>query len=88
MIAIDLLSMFCSAFWMLLPPRLAHGLVGGISVGMGFSVIGRTPLPERAFGMLTFLQFWLAGRAVMLLPRMIERLGRASCSWGFRPLPC
>lgn len=75
MIAIDGLSVFCTSFDVLLPLRLAHGLVGGISVGIGFSVIGRTPAPHRAFGVLMFLQFWLAGLAVMLLPRLVESSG-------------
>lgn len=75
LVLIDALSPACRGFGLLLGLRLVHGLAGGISVGIGFSVIGRTPAPDRGFGVLMVLQFWLAGLAVMVLPRLAERLG-------------
>lgn len=82
LIALDLLSCFVSGFGPLCALRLAHGLVGGLSVGLGFSVIARTPDPDRAFGMLILVQFGLAGLCVMILPRLIAPLGAAAAFLG------
>lgn len=75
LVLIDAVSPACRGFGLLLGLRLLHGLAGGVSVGIGFSVIGRTPAPDRGFGVLMLLQFWLAGLAVMLLPHLAERFG-------------
>jgi predicted MFS family arabinose efflux permease len=75
MIVLDGLSTQLGDFRNLLPLRLLHGLIGGVSVGIGFSVIGRTPSPDRGFGVLMLIQFWLAGSAVMLLPRLAAQMG-------------
>ncbi len=75
LIALDAVSPACRGFALLLPLRFAHGLVGGLSVGIGFSVIGRTTTPDRGFGVLMLLQFWLAGLSLLLLPRLTAQYG-------------
>ena len=77
MILVDALSTLWGGFGTLLPLRLVHGLIGGVSVGIGFSVIARTPTPDRGFGVLMLVQFWLAGLALMLLPRLVAQRGPA-----------
>jgi len=86
MILIDALSTLWGGFGTLLPLRLAHGLIGGVSVGIGFSVIARTPAPDRGFGVLMLIQFWLAGLAVMLLPRLAAQWGPAVVFLGLAAL--
>lgn len=75
LVTIDVVSPQCRAFALLLPLRFVHGLVGGVSVGIGFSVIGRTPVPDRGFGVLMCVQFCLAGLSLMVLPSLIARYG-------------
>lgn len=75
LIVCDGVSPVCRSFALLLPLRFLHGLFGGLSVGMGFAVIARTPAPDRGFGVLMLLQFWLAGLAVMILPNLAARFG-------------
>ena len=59
----------------LIAARFAHGTVGGMLVGIGFSVIARTRVPDRVFGMLLVVQFGLGGLGVMTLPRLVPLFG-------------
>ncbi|MGH8445261.1 MAG: MFS transporter, partial [Solimonas sp.] len=82
LLALDLLSCFVPGFAALCALRFAHGLIGGLSVGFAFGVIGRTPDPDRAFGMLILVQFGLAGLCVMILPRLIAPFGAGAAYLG------
>lgn len=75
LIAVDIASIWISSFELLLPVRLAHGIVGGVLTGTAFAVIARTAKPDRTFGMLLFVQFGLGGLAVMVLPPLAPAFG-------------
>jgi MFS transporter, DHA1 family, inner membrane transport protein len=75
LIAVDIASIWISSFEVILPVRLAHGVVGGVLTGTAFAVIARTAKPDRTFGMLLFVQFGLGGLAVMVLPPLAPVFG-------------
>ena len=75
LICADLLSILIHQATPLIAARFAHGIVGGMLVGIGFSVIGRTRVPDRVFGMLLVVQFGLGGLGVMTLPRLVPLFG-------------
>jgi MFS family permease len=75
MTGLDLGSMLLAAPAPLLAVRFAHGLAGGLLVGVGISLISRTKTPDRGFGVLLFLQFGLGGLGVIVLPRLIGAFG-------------
>ena len=51
--------------------RAGHGFIGGMTVGIVYSVMARLNSPDRAFGMLLVLQFGLGGLGVMFLPLLV-----------------
>ena len=59
----------------LLAMRFAHGFVGGMLVGIGFSIIARTTQADRTFGYLLLVQFGLGGLGLMLLPPLVPQFG-------------
>ncbi|MBS0568249.1 MAG: MFS transporter [Proteobacteria bacterium] len=75
LLAIDLASMLVSAPLALAAIRAVHGLVGGTIVGVTYSAMARLPVPQRAFGMLLFVQFGLGGLGVMFLPKLVPFYG-------------
>ena len=77
LVAIDLLSILSTTPMTMIGVRTLHGLVGGLLIGTGMGVIGRTANPDRSFGMLLFVQFGLGGLGVMFLPRLVPLYGVA-----------
>ena len=75
LIALDVVSMLVATPEVMIPLRFAHGMVGGLSVGMALAIIGRAPSPDRGFGMLLFVQFGLGGLGNMLLPPLVPQYG-------------
>jgi predicted MFS family arabinose efflux permease len=75
LIAIDLASIFVTTSATMIGLRFVDGLVGGMLVGTGFSVIARTVQPDRTFGVLLFVQFGLGGLGVMMLPGLVDVFG-------------
>ncbi len=75
LIAIDLFSITLSDPKTLLIVRFIHGFVGGMLVGIGFSLIARTHEPDRTFGVLLFVQFGLGGLGIMFIPGMVPEYG-------------
>lgn len=75
LIAIDLASLAVTQPDSLVAIRFAHGFVGGMLVGTGFSVIARTVQPDRTFGVLLFVQFGLGGLGVMFIPGLVPEFG-------------
>lgn len=71
LLLIDLGSMLLRDPLVLTVVRAIHGVVGGLSVGVAYSVMARTRSPDRAFGMLLLLQFGLGGLGVMFLPGLV-----------------
>jgi len=75
LIAVDLVSLLVRFPTPLMAVRFGHGVIGGMLVGTGFSVIARTRVPDRTFGMLLVVQFGLGGLGVMFLPRLVPLYG-------------
>lgn len=75
LIAADLVSTFIHDPTSMIAMRLLHGTIGGMLVGTAFSVIARTRVPDRTFGMLLVVQFGLGGLGVMVLPRLVPIFG-------------
>ena len=75
LIAIDLASTVIRDPSVLAVVRAGHGFVGGMTVGIAYSVLARLNSPDRAFGMLLVLQFGLGGLGVMFLPLLVPLYG-------------
>lgn len=75
LLLLDLGSMAISFPGMLTAVRALHGLIGGMAVGVAYSVMARTHSPDRAFGMLLLVQFALGGLGVMFLPTLVPDYG-------------
>ncbi len=71
----DLSSMFIATPNPMIGIRFCDGLIGGMLVGIGLSVIARTREPDRAYGVLLVVQFGLGGLGVMLLPPLVPQFG-------------
>jgi len=77
LIGFDLASAFVREPAALVTLRALHGVVGGLSVGITYSVMARVAAPDRAFGMLLLLQYGLGGLGVMFLPALVPVYGAA-----------
>ena len=77
LLVLDLASTLVTSAWPLIALRFAHGVVGGISVGIGLAVMARTAVPDRAFGMLLTVQYGVGGLGLMFLPGLAHRHGPA-----------
>ena len=75
LLLIDLSSTVLRDATVLTAVRALHGLVGGMAVGVTYSVMARTRSPDRAFGMLLLVQFGLGGGGVMFLPTLVPEYG-------------
>jgi predicted MFS family arabinose efflux permease len=75
LLLLDLVSTQVTTAGALIPLRFFHGVVGGISVGIGLAVMARTRVPDRAFGMLLTVQYGAGGLGVMFLPRLAHQFG-------------
>ena len=81
LICMDLVSMLLHSFEQLLVARFLHGCIGGLLVGIGFSIIARTREPDRTFGYLLLVQFGLGGLGLMILPPLVPKLGTSVLFW-------
>ena len=75
LLVLDLISTQVTTVVPLIALRFAHGVVGGVSVGIGLAVIARTKIPDRAFGMLLTVQYGAGGLGIMFLPALSHRFG-------------
>jgi MFS transporter len=75
LMTIDVLSIFVTTPKALMAIRFLHGSVGGLLVGVAYSVFARTRTPDRVFGMLLVVQYGLGGLGIMLLPRLVPVFG-------------
>ena len=75
LIGIDLISTVIVDPNVLIPVRAVHGFIGGMTVGIVYSVMARLNSPDRAFGVLLVLQFGLGGLGVMFLPQLVPLYG-------------
>lgn len=75
LIAIDTACLFINEPTTMITIRALHGLVGGLLVGIGFSIISRTSEPDKTFGYLLLIQWGLGGLGIMLLPGLVPEYG-------------
>jgi hypothetical protein len=75
LIAIDAASIFVTEPAPMMAMRFLHGTVGGLLVGVAYSVFARTRTPDRVFGMLLVVQYGLGGLGIMVLPRLVPLYG-------------
>lgn len=67
---IDFNSIFIDSYNTMIGWRFFAGVIGGLCVGIGFSVLARLPIPDRAFGTMLFIQFSIGSIAIYLLPEL------------------
>jgi len=75
LISMDLLSMLMHHPYAFMEVRFSHGFIGGMLVGLSYSIIARTTFPDRTFGVLLLVQVLLGGFGVMSLPLLVRRFG-------------
>lgn len=75
LLTLDLVSTQVTTATPLMALRFVHGVVGGTSVGVGLSVMARTAIPDRAFGMLLTVQYGAGGLGIMFLPGLAQQFG-------------
>ncbi|WP_438863055.1 MFS transporter [Neptunicella sp.] len=75
LISIDLLCIYIRSAELMIVIRGLHGLVGGLLVGIGFSIISRTNEADKTFGYLLFIQWGLGGLGIMYLPGLVPEFG-------------
>lgn len=67
---IDVGTAWVDDYIVMLGWRFLAGVLGGLSVGIGFSVLARLNNPDRAFGTLLFVQFSIGSLVIYLLPTL------------------
>lgn len=75
LMAADVFSMYLDTPATLIALRFCHGAIGGLLVGIGFSIISRTTEADRTFGYLLTVQFGLGGLGLMYLPSLVPEFG-------------
>jgi predicted MFS family arabinose efflux permease len=75
LIAFDLISTQISNPQYLILIRFIHGTIGGLSVGIGLSIIARTYNPDKIFGMLLAVQYTFGSLGILFVPRLVESFG-------------
>lgn len=75
LIALDGVSMVVVDATPLALLRFVHGCVGGLLVGIAYSVFARTQNPARTFAVLLVVQYGLGGLGVMWLPLWVAAAG-------------
>lgn len=74
LILLDMSTVWVDSYSLILGWRFFAGVVGGLSLGIGFSVLARMNNPDRAFGTLLFVQFSIGSLVIYLLPELEQRL--------------
>ncbi|NRA42151.1 MAG: MFS transporter [Pseudomonadales bacterium] len=75
MMLADSLSIFLTDFSSLIAVRFVHGTVGGMIVGIAFSLMAKTKNVERSFGYLLTVQFGLGGLGLIYIPPLLPEYG-------------
>ena len=75
LIGMDLVSMLVKNPFALMGTRFLHGFIGGMLVGLSFSIFARTIAPDRTFGVLLLVQVFAGGLGVMSLPLLVPKFG-------------
>lgn len=75
LISIDILAFSLTDTNTLIMVRFFHGTVGGLLVGLGFSIIARTADPDRVFGMLIAVQYTFGSIGIFTVPKLVGTFG-------------
>ena len=75
LIAFDLISTQFTNPQTLIILRFIHGTIGGLSVGLGLSIIARTYNPDKIFGMLLVVQYSFGSLGIWIVPRLVDVFG-------------
>jgi predicted MFS family arabinose efflux permease len=75
LIIMDSISIFVDKPTLLIAVRFIHGIIGGLSVGIAFSVMARTTEADKTFGYLLVIQYSLGGLGIMVLPPLVPEFG-------------
>lgn len=75
MMVVDIISSQITSADNLIAIHFLHGTIGGISVGIGLSVIARTINPDKIFGMLLVVQYSFGSVGIWTVPRLVESFG-------------
>ncbi|EXJ11436.1 MFS transporter [Nitrincola nitratireducens] len=70
----DISTLWVENYSIMLGWRFLAGILGGLCVGTGFSVLARLNNPDRAFGTLLFIQFSIGSIVMYGLPTLEEML--------------
>lgn len=68
LVIVDASSSWIAEYSTMLAWRFIAGVLGGLCVGIAFSVLARLDNPDRAFGLLLFIQFSIGSLVISLLP--------------------
>lgn len=75
LIIMDSISIFVEKPTLMIAVRFLHGFIGGMSVGIAFSVMARTTEADKTFGYLLVIQYSLGGLGIMVLPPLVPVFG-------------
>jgi predicted MFS family arabinose efflux permease len=75
LISVDILAFSLTDPNTLIVVRFFHGTVGGLLVGLGFSIIARTADPDRVFGMLVAVQYTFGSIGIFTVPKLVGTFG-------------
>ena len=78
LIVFDLISTQITSANMLILVRFIHGTIGGLSVGIGLSIIARTYNPDKIFGMLLAVQYSFGSIGILAVPRLVDAYGQGA----------
>jgi MFS family permease len=78
LIVMDSLCIFITEPIAMIMVRAIHGLIGGLLVGIGFSIISRTSEADKTFGYLLLIQWGLGGLGIMFLPGLVPEYGTSA----------
>ncbi len=70
MIALDIFTPAISKYYQFMVGRFLSGMFGGLAMGIMFAVIAQLSKPDRAYGLLLFLQFSIGALVVYLIPSL------------------
>ncbi|GAA6169379.1 MFS transporter [Sessilibacter corallicola] len=75
LVVIDVCTVWISDYSVMLGWRFLSGVLGGLCVGFAFSILARQDDPDRAFGLLLFIQFSIGPMVMFVLPSLESMLG-------------
>ena len=78
LIVFDLISTQITSSNILILVRFIHGTIGGLSVGIGLSIIARTYNPDKIFGMLLAVQYSFGSIGILAVPRLVDAYGQGA----------